>query len=96
MVGVAAAAELAEGVQSLYRIKQRSRHLPLAICTTNAGTVGKYGEASHLPSGLLENLLPGPVTLLLKRKAKCPLAAELNPGVETIGKPRKLKVTLQR
>lgn len=39
----------------------------------------------HLPDGLLEELLPGPVTLLLQRRPEAPLAAELNPGVSAIG-----------
>jgi 2',5'-phosphodiesterase len=39
----------------------------------------------HLPPGLVEELLPGPVTLLLTRRADAPLAAELNPGVGAIG-----------
>lgn len=39
----------------------------------------------HLPKGLIEDLLPGPVTLLLTRRAEAPLAEELNPGVEAIG-----------
>ena len=39
----------------------------------------------HLPRGLLEDLLPGPVTLLLARRHDAPLAPELNPGVAAIG-----------
>lgn len=39
----------------------------------------------HLPKGLLEDLLPGPVTLLLRRLPDAPLAPELNPGVDAIG-----------
>jgi tRNA A37 threonylcarbamoyladenosine synthetase subunit TsaC/SUA5/YrdC len=33
----------------------------------------------------VEELLPGPVTLLLTRRADAPLAEELNPGVGAIG-----------
>lgn len=39
----------------------------------------------HLPEGLLEDLLPGPVTLLLQRRPDAPLAAQFNPGVGAIG-----------
>lgn len=39
----------------------------------------------HLPEGLVEELLPGPYTLLLRRLPHAPLAAELNPGVGNIG-----------
>lgn len=44
-----------------------------------------YGEAAHLPAGLLRALLPGPVTVVLKRRPDAPLAAQLNPGVGTLG-----------
>lgn len=71
---------------NLYEIKQRNFSLPLAICLADASQVGDYGEAQHLPAGLLQKLLPGPVTIVLKRKGKCRLAEELNPGVPTIGK----------
>ena len=39
----------------------------------------------HLAAGLVEDLLPGPVTLLLLRRAGAPLAPELNPGVQAVG-----------
>ena len=86
VAGLAAGAGVAEGVVNLYEIKQRNWKLPLAICLANADLVGQYGEAGHLPRGLLQELLPGPVTVVLKRKEGCALAEELNPGVATIGK----------
>ena len=39
---------------------------------------------------LLRALLPGPVTVVLRRRSDAPLAADLNPGVETIGAHRNL------
>ena len=44
-----------------------------------------YGQVGHLPPGLLGQLLPGPVTLLLSRQSHAPVCVELNPGVELIG-----------
>lgn len=38
-----------------------------------------------LPQGIIDDLLPGPVTLLLVRRPDAPLAEELNPGVGAIG-----------
>ena len=83
--GLAASAGNAEGLRKIYAIKQRRQGLPLAICVATAGDVGHYGEVGHLPEQLLDKLLPGPVTLLLRRKPESPLADELNPGLETIG-----------
>lgn len=70
---------------NLYDIKQRNPQLPLAICLAEPSQVEQYSEAGHLPSGLLQELLPGPVTIVLRRKQTGRLAKELNPGVPTIG-----------
>jgi tRNA A37 threonylcarbamoyladenosine synthetase subunit TsaC/SUA5/YrdC len=40
---------------------------------------------SHLPHGLLDSLLPGPVTLVLQRGESSILEKSLNPGIGTIG-----------
>ena len=85
LAGLAACASSAQGIERIYRIKGRPSNLPLAVCVADAGDVGRYAECAHLPAGLLEALLPGPVTLLLQRHASSPLAKELNPGVATIG-----------
>ena len=85
LAGLAASAELTEGVMNLYDIKQRNRKLPLAICLGEPAQVEQYSEAGHLPPGLLEDQLPGPVTVVLRRKETSRLAEELNPGVPTIG-----------
>lgn len=86
--GLAADANREEGIDTIYDIKQRRQGLPLAICVASADRVAEYGETEHLPGGLLARLLPGPVTVLLKRKQLAKLAASLNPGVETIGASR--------
>ncbi len=52
-----------------------------------AAQVAGYGEAGHLPAGLLRALLPGPVTVVLRRRSDAPLASELNPGIPTLGAP---------
>ena len=83
--GLAASAGHAEGLRKIYAIKQRRQGSPLAICVATAGDVAQYGEVGHLPRQLLDKLLPGPVTLLLRRRPESPLADELNPGLETIG-----------
>lgn len=69
----------------IYEIKHRQGHIPLAVCVADAADVERYGECAHLPQGLLDDLLPGPVTVLLKRREDAPLCASLNPGVPTVG-----------
>ena len=72
-------------MQRIYEIKQRQESAPLAICIGDVHDVSAYGDVSHLPAGLLSRLLPGPVTVVLPRRADAPLSPELNPGTSTIG-----------
>lgn len=86
--GFAACAKSARGVSALYEIKGRAANVPIAIAVADAEDVGAYGECEHLAEGLLARLLPGPTTVLLRRRqsrATTGVAPELNPGVELIG-----------
>ncbi len=74
-----------QGVGRLYDIKHRQAHVPLAICVADVADVEHYGMWAHLPQGLLDDLLPGPVTVLLTRRSDALLCATLNPGIATIG-----------
>tara|TARA_B110000977_G_scaffold64920_2_gene88428 strand:- start:38930 stop:39610 length:681 start_codon:yes stop_codon:yes gene_type:complete len=86
--GVAASACSDVGIERLYNAKQRSREVPLAVCVGEASDVMKYADVSHLNPGLLEELLPGPITLLLRKKTgndSASLSSALNPGVDLLG-----------
>lgn len=86
--GFAACAKSARGVSALYEIKGRAANVPIAIAVADAEDVGAYGECEHLAEGLLARLLPGPTTVLLRRRqsrATTGVAPELNPGVDLIG-----------
>ena len=88
--GVAAAAESSVGVRRLYALKGRDQAVPLALCVADAADVGRYGEAAHLPEGLLAALLPGPFTVILRQRADAaaaPVAPEINAAmaVKTVG-----------
>ena len=83
--GVAACAASAEGVAAVYATKQREPRKPLAICVADVADIERYASISHLAPGLLEDLLPGPVTLLLPRRSGAPLAEELTAGAEAVG-----------
>ena len=43
----------------------------MCVC---AQDVGKYAEVEHLSAGLLEDLLPGPITILLNKKTESDLS----------------------
>ncbi|KAH7298654.1 hypothetical protein KP509_25G052800 [Ceratopteris richardii] len=58
---------------------------PLAVCLAHTHDFKKYSVTEHLPEGLLEELLPGPVTVVLMRGEHSLLDECLNPGLCSIG-----------
>ena len=85
LYGLAADANSSTGIRCIYSIKHRQAYAPLAICVADVSDLHRYCHAQHLPKQLLQQLLPGPVTLILQRRQEAPLCAELNPELETIG-----------
>ena len=85
LYGLAACAKSSAAVAQIYAAKRRDDRKPLAICLADVADVAAYAQTQQLPEGLLEALLPGPVTLLLRRQAGASLAPELNPGALAIG-----------
>lgn len=83
--GLGARASSTCAIERIYHIKGRPSRLPLAICVADASAVQQYGDCQHVSPALLQSLLPGPVTLVLRRREDARLAAQLNPGVATIG-----------
>ena len=68
LYGIAACACSPSAVAKVYAAKGRGSSAPLAVCVADAGDVPGVADVSGLPRGLLEAMLPGPVTLLLKRR----------------------------
>lgn len=56
-----------EAVNRIYEIKGRKHTSPLAICVGDVEDINRFAVTDHLPYGLLNSLLPGPVTVVLKR-----------------------------
>ncbi|KAF7805582.1 yrdC domain-containing protein, mitochondrial isoform X1 [Senna tora] len=74
-----------EAVNRIYEIKGRKHTSPLAICVGDVSDIGRFAVTNHLPCGLLDSLLPGPVTVVLKRGESSVLERSLNPGFDSIG-----------
>ncbi|XP_062082069.1 uncharacterized protein LOC133788563 isoform X2 [Humulus lupulus] len=74
-----------EAVNRIYEIKGRKHTSPLAICVGDVLEIKRFANTEHLPNGLLESLLPGPVTVVLKRGESSILEKSLNPGLDSIG-----------
>ncbi|EAY88934.1 hypothetical protein EE612_015955 [Oryza sativa] len=83
--GFACDACSAEAVNRIYEIKGRVQTRPLAICVADVPDISRFAVVDHLPHGLLDSLLPGPVTVVLKRGNNSILERSLNPGLESIG-----------
>lgn len=76
--GLATDAQNPLAIAKLYNIKGRNLQKPIALCSHHVSDIGNWCEISHLPSGLLDALLPGPVTVVLQRSSSLNYA--LNPG----------------
>ncbi|XP_073028711.1 uncharacterized protein [Primulina eburnea] len=74
-----------DAVHRIYEIKGRKYTSPLAICVGDVMDIQHFAVTDHLPHGLLNSLLPGPVTLVLRRGESSILEKSLNPGLESIG-----------
>ncbi|KAL6577319.1 hypothetical protein OROMI_011595 [Orobanche minor] len=74
-----------EAVHRIYEIKGRKSTSPLAICVGDVHDVHRFASTDHLPRGLLDSLLPGPVTVVLRRGESSILEKSLNPGLDSIG-----------
>lgn len=49
-------------------MKKRHYRKPLAICIDDVEKIENYGRVEHLPLLMLKELLPGPRTIVVKRK----------------------------
>ncbi|XP_057722690.1 uncharacterized protein LOC130936613 isoform X2 [Arachis stenosperma] len=74
-----------EAVNRIYEIKGRKHTSPLAICVGDVSDICHFAVTDHLPHGLLDSLLPGPVTVVLSRGDSSVLEQSLNPGFDSIG-----------
>ncbi|XP_072534917.1 threonylcarbamoyl-AMP synthase isoform X2 [Salminus brasiliensis] len=80
--GLACLAQNSEAIKRVYDIKGRNGNKPLAICVGEIQDIYKYCKVV-VKEGLLEDLLPGPVTLVLERSDT--LNADLNPFTKLVG-----------
>ncbi|KAJ6819103.1 yrdC domain-containing protein, mitochondrial isoform X1 [Iris pallida] len=85
LYGFACDACSAQGVKEIYEIKGRKQTSPLAICVADVSDISRFASVDHLPYELLDNLLPGPVTVVLPRGESSIAEESLNPGLESIG-----------
>ncbi|XP_060039969.1 threonylcarbamoyl-AMP synthase isoform X5 [Erinaceus europaeus] len=76
LYGLACSASCSAALGAVYRLKGRSQAKPLAVCLGRVADVYRYCHV-QVPEGLLQDLLPGPVTLVMERSEE--LHKDLNP-----------------
>ncbi|XP_031432928.1 yrdC domain-containing protein, mitochondrial isoform X2 [Clupea harengus] len=82
LYGLACLAQNSVAVKKVYDIKGRNGQKPLAICVGEIEEIYKYCKVA-VKREMLEDLLPGPVTLVLERSAE--LNPDLNPFTPLVG-----------
>ncbi|XP_041354407.1 yrdC domain-containing protein, mitochondrial-like [Gigantopelta aegis] len=80
--GIAGLAQNSEAVNQIYHIKNRDLSNPIAVCVGRIQDVYKWSKVT-ISESLLSELLPGPVTVVLRRGEE--LNPDLNPGVSLVG-----------
>ncbi|XP_016074870.1 PREDICTED: yrdC domain-containing protein, mitochondrial, partial [Miniopterus natalensis] len=82
LYGLACSASCSAALGAVYRLKGRSEAKPLAVCLGRVADVYRYCHV-RVPEGLLKDLLPGPVTLVMERSKE--LNKDLNPFTPLVG-----------
>uniref|UniRef100_UPI00358FC6FC threonylcarbamoyl-AMP synthase isoform X2 n=1 Tax=Myxine glutinosa TaxID=7769 RepID=UPI00358FC6FC len=80
--GLACLAQRTSALKTLYTIKSRVEAKPLAICLAEPSQVYRFCNVT-ISTALLNQLLPGPVTLVFERSSL--LNPELNPYTQLVG-----------
>uniref|UniRef100_A0A8C5P7Z7 Threonylcarbamoyl-AMP synthase n=1 Tax=Leptobrachium leishanense TaxID=445787 RepID=A0A8C5P7Z7_9ANUR len=80
--GLACLAQNSSSIDNIYNVKGRNGTKPLAICVGDIADIYKYCQV-NVPDQLLQDLLPGPVTLVMERTDG--LNKELNPFTSLVG-----------
>ncbi|CAH8630337.1 unnamed protein product [Schistosoma rodhaini] len=87
--GLACSVFNTEAIERIRRIKGRSETKPMAICLDQVSHISHWCDTKNIPTGLLSDLLPGPVTLLLpcfSDRLQDPLSTRLlNSGDKRVG-----------
>ena len=82
LYGLACLSQSSEALRKLYEIKARDQSKPVAICVPKPEDISLWGRLT-VTASLLDELLPGPVTLVFERSER--LNPNLNPGTRLVG-----------
>ena len=70
--GIGVDAFNSEAISLIYKIKKRTEKKPLVLFVKDRETIKRYAYINKTAQKLIENFLPGPLTLILKAKNRAP------------------------
>jgi L-threonylcarbamoyladenylate synthase len=82
--GLAADAANPSAVAKVFRAKGRPAMNPLIVHVADKAMAARYAEISPLASRLIERFWPGPLTLVLPKRADAPLTGAVTAGLPTV------------
>ncbi|ENN96370.1 Sua5/YciO/YrdC/YwlC family protein [Methanocaldococcus villosus KIN24-T80] len=72
LYGISANALDENAVKKIYKIKKRDYNKPISICLKDTNEIEKYAYVNDISKKIINNFLPGPLTIILKKKAIIP------------------------
>jgi len=72
LYGISANALDEKAVRRVYEIKRRDFNKPLSICIKDKEEIEKYAYVNDLAKKIINKFLPGPLTIILKKKPTIP------------------------
>lgn len=82
--GLAADATNGEAVARIFEVKGRPRFNPLIVHAPDVATAALYGEFDDQAAALAKAFWPGPLTLVVPRRANSPIADLVSAGLDTL------------
>jgi L-threonylcarbamoyladenylate synthase len=82
--GLGADATSGEAVARIFATKGRPSFNPLIVHVLDAAAAGRLAEMTPLARRLAEAFWPGPLTLVLTRRADCPVSHLVSAGLDTL------------
>lgn len=84
-----------KAIEKLFEVKRRPRELPISIAVSDIEMMKRVAIVTALAEKIYDNFLPGPITLLLKKKGNLPDILALNTdkiGIRVPKHPAALKM----
>ncbi|WP_457613041.1 L-threonylcarbamoyladenylate synthase [Methanocaldococcus sp.] len=72
LYGISANALNEKSVKKIYQIKKRDYNKPLSICLKDIDEIKKYAYVNELAEKIIKHFLPGPITIIVKKKPNIP------------------------